>query len=63
MEKVNVTSKVIEYIKSNNISIDQIAKDTGIPASKLRGETRDPLMAAEFLRVCQYLNVKPENFK
>lgn len=63
MDKVDVTWKMIAYIRENNISIEQTAKNTQISASKLRGETRDRLMANEFLRLCQYLNVKPEDFK
>ena len=59
----DVTEKMIDYIVKNNISIEQTSKDTQISASKLRGETRDRLMAAEFLRLCQYLGVQPQDFK
>ena len=63
MERLDVTEKIVQYISSNNIEVEQIAKDTHISASKLRGETKDRLMSAEFLTLCHYLNVKPEDFQ
>lgn len=63
MERLDVTEKIVHYISSNNIAVEQIAKDTHISASKLRGETKDRLMSAEFLTLCHYLNVKPEDFQ
>ncbi len=63
MDRLDVTDKMVQYIADNKIEVEQIAKDTHISASKLRGETRDRLMAAEFLELCRYLNVKPEDFQ
>jgi len=63
MDRLDVTDKMVQYIANNKIEVEQIAKDTHISASKLRGETRDRLMAAEFLELCRYLHVKPEDFK
>ena len=63
MDKLDVTEKMVRYIRSNNIEVEQVAKDTHISASKLRGETKDRLMGAEFLELCHYLNVKPEDFQ
>ena len=63
MDKLDVTGKMVEYIHNNNIEVEQVARDTHISASKLRGETRDRLMAAEFLELCRYLHVKPEDFQ
>ena len=63
MDKLDVTGKMVDYIRNNQIAVDQIARDTHISASKLRGETRDRLMASEFLELCRYLNVSPEDFK
>lgn len=63
MARVDVTEKMAEYIRNHNIEVEQVAKDTKISASKLRGETRDRLMAAEFLELCRYLHVKPEDFQ
>ena len=31
-KKDNVSEKLVEYIKQNNISIEQISKDTGVSA-------------------------------
>ncbi len=63
MDKVNVTGKMIDYIKNNQIAVEQIERDLHISASKLRGDTKEKLMAAEFLELCRYLNVLPEDFK
>ncbi len=63
MDRLDVTDKMVQYIADNKIEVEQVAKDTHISASKLRGETRDRLMAAEFLELCRYLNVKPEDFQ
>lgn len=63
MDKLDITNKIMEYIETNNISIEQIARDTQISSRKLRRETKERLMATEFLRLCQYLNVRPEDFK
>lgn len=63
MDRLDVTDKMVQYIADNKIEVEQVAKDTRISASKLRGETRDRLMAAEFLELCRYLNVKPEDFQ
>ncbi|MBC5668477.1 MULTISPECIES: hypothetical protein [Eubacterium] len=58
---MSVSEKVSKYIESNNLSFLQISKDTGIDERKLRGEIK-PLEAGEFLELCFYLNVKPEEF-
>ena len=34
-KKDNVSEKLVEYIKQNNISIEQISKDTGVSGFKL----------------------------
>ena len=33
-KKDNVSEKLVEYIKQNNISIEQISKDTGVSGFK-----------------------------
>lgn len=63
MDKIDTTEKMIHYITNSQISIDQIVRDTHISESKLRGETKEKLKAAEFLSLCQYLNVRPEEFR
>lgn len=59
---MGVSGKIANYIKSNNISVSQISKDTGIDEEKLLGN-QQPFSAAEFLELCFYLNVRPEDFK
>lgn len=63
MEKSNVTGKMIDYIRDNQIAVEQIERDLHISASKLRGDTKERFMATEFLELCCYLNVAPEDFK
>ena len=63
MNRLDVTDKIVQYIHNSNIEVEQVARDTNISASKLRGETKERLMAAEFLELCHYLNVKPEDFQ
>lgn len=63
MDKSNVTGKMIDYIRDNQIAVEQIERDIHIPANKLREGTKERLMAAEFLELCRYLNVPPEDFK
>ena len=57
-KKDNVSEKLVEYIKQNNISIEQISKDTGVSGFKL-SKTDVVFTASE----CSYLNVSPESFK
>jgi hypothetical protein len=59
---LSVSRKIANYIKLNNISISQISKDTGIDEEKLLGNLQ-PFSAGEFLELCFYLNIRPEDFK
>lgn len=59
---MSVSKKITNYIKSNNISVSQISKDTGIDEEKLLGNLQ-PFNATEFLELCFYLNIRPEDFK
>ena len=61
-KKDNVSEQLVEYIKQNNISIEQISKDTGVSGFKL-SKTDVVFTASEFLELCSYLNVSPESFK
>ena len=62
MPKLDVTSKIIHYITEKQIAINQISKDTSIPEVKLKGDSKEKLSAGEFLDLCYYLNIKPEQF-
>lgn len=63
MGKGNVTLILAEYIQQNQISISQIAKDTGISEDKLHAKSTEKLNATEFLTLCSYLGIKPEELK
>ena len=56
-----VTDYIISYISDHQISGEQIAKDTGVPIEKLRTGYTEPLLAEEFLELCLYLKLKPED--
>lgn len=63
MEKViSVSKRVAEYIKSNKLSVRQISQDTGVSEDKLLNKS-EPLNATEFLEICSYLNVRPEDMR
>ena len=59
---MKVSEKIVNYIKINNISPSLISKDTGIDEEKLSGNT-EAFNASEFLELCSYLNIRPEDFK
>lgn len=61
MRENDVTKRVVKYISDNHISINQIAKATNIPVKKLV-EGGQELNATEFLELCFFLNVRPEDF-
>lgn len=60
MEKKSVTIQLAEYLKKNKISAKQVAEHTGISEDKLLTDTTKTLNATEFLELCAYLNIKPE---
>lgn len=63
MKKGDSTSKKItRYIKDNQIPVAQIAKDTGISQEKLEKEEMS-FNATEFLEICSYLNIRPEDMR
>jgi len=63
MKKENVTSRMAVYISEQGYRTEEIARATGIPESKLRPETKRDLDAAEFLELCRYLRIRPEDFR
>lgn len=63
MKKENsVSGKITRYIKNNNISVMQIVNDTGISKEKIENEEMS-FNATEFLEICSYLNIRPEDMK
>ena len=60
--KTNVSNKIREYISNGKISTTQISMDTGILEDKLLDESY-VFNADEFLSLCYYLNVRPEEMR
>ena len=61
MEKSAVTEFFLEYFEKNRISKMWISENTGIKISKISENYRQPLTGAEFLELCLFLNIKPED--
>ena len=57
---MGVSKDIVNYIKKNNISINQIENDINIPHEKLT-DCNTVFSASEFLELCAYLNIKPED--
>lgn len=56
-----MTGKLARYIKENQLSVEDISNETHIAKQKLCENAKEPLNATEFLTLCAYLNIKPEN--
>lgn len=63
MEMGDVTARVREYIARNDIPVAQMSSDLGIEERRLRPGEGDKFSAAEFLDICVYLHVRPEQFR
>lgn len=63
MRRANVTEYLAEYMEMNNISITRVAADTGVSEKKLIPGTTEILDAAEFLNLCEYLSIRPEEIR
>lgn len=50
---------LLEYVREHNMSSRGIEVDTGINLERIVMEEQE-LMADEFLRLCAYLNITPE---
>lgn len=61
MNKTCVSKKIAKYIKENQLSIKHIVMDTGISEAKILNENNEGLNATEFLEICFYLNLRPED--
>lgn len=58
-----MTARLAEYIRDHQLSTKKVAGETGIPEEKLKTDTDCILNATEFLELCVYLNIKPEELK
>lgn len=57
---IKVSEQIRKYIKDNNIPVAQIVTDTGISEEKIVSGA-NPFNATEFLEICSYLNLSPED--
>ena len=60
MGSSRVTDYIIDYLKTNGITPEQMENETGIPAEKLRVGYQKALDGDEFLLLCHHLRLRPE---
>lgn len=60
MEKSEVTEFFLKYFEKNRIDKAWISEKTGIDRNKLSREYKESLTADEFLRLCAFLQIQPE---
>lgn len=58
---MKVTNRLANYIAQQHISPERVATDTGVALKKLVPETEETLEAGEFLELCLYLGIRPED--
>lgn len=58
---MKVTNRLANYIAQQHISPERVAMDTGVALEKLVPETKETLEAGEFLELCLYLGIRPED--
>ena len=56
-----VTDYIISYVLEHQIPCEALAKETGVPMDKLMPGYQEPLLADEFLKICVYLKLRPED--
>ena len=58
----NYTARYIsEFIEKNKLYLEEISVKLNISKEKLILGTEESLSAEEFLRLCQYLHIRPED--
>ena len=60
MEESRVTEYILQYMKEHHILSSTLSRETGISVEKLVPEYKEALLADEFLRLCVYLKLSPE---
>lgn len=63
MKNGSVLGWLTDYMEKHAISITRTAQETGIPDEKLRAGAKEKLTAEEFLELCAYLKVRPEEIR
>jgi hypothetical protein len=57
---MNITEYLLDYFSNNNIPLDEVSLNTGVPKAKLKVNAGHPLTAEEFFNICAYLSLSPE---
>lgn len=55
---MHMTRKIIKYIREHAVSVEELARETGVELDVLNTAKR-PLNASEFLEICNYLHLDP----
>lgn len=63
MEKSAVTEFFLDFFEKNRIKSEWISEKTGIDKEKISENYRQPLTAEEFLLLCQFLHLEPEQIQ
>jgi len=63
MGKSAVTDYFLNYFEKNRMNSKEISEKTGIKSHKLSKEYKTPLTAEEFLRLCVFLGISPEEIR
>ena len=63
MEKSAVTEFFLAYFEKNRIDRGYISEKTGIEIEKISDNYRQPLTASEFLGLCLFLGITPEQVR
>lgn len=58
----SISKKIVSYIEENQISLSEIEKYTQIAKERLE-DSNIVFSATEFLDLCSYLHLKPEDFR
>lgn len=61
MVKSKVTDYIIGYLESYGIPAECVSKEVKVPQEKLKAGYQRPLSAEEFLELCVYLKIRPED--
>ena len=63
MRKSAVTEFFLKYFEKNRIDSEEISEKTGISKAKLNGNYKQSLSAEEFLELCFFLGIEPEQVR
>lgn len=63
MRKSEVTEYFLKYFEKNRINIEEISDITGIKIEKISENYKKALSAEEFLKLCAYLRITPEEVR